>query len=200
MICALCLGGSAVCAAAGWPTASTACACWPSPARCGARRPCPAAWRPAIRSWRWRGCWWAWARRGVPPSYAIITDYFPPGRRGTALSLFNLGPPIGLALGVAFGASIAVAYGWRPAFMVLGAAGSRPRWGWSPSCASRAAVVSIRRRRCGGRVGEGAVRADRPDVLRDPPWCGGVDCHRDTRSSPTARATSRPSPRRARRA
>ncbi|TAJ70795.1 MAG: MFS transporter [Phenylobacterium sp.] len=60
---------------------------------------------------------------GVPPSYAIITDYFPPGRRGTALGLFNLGPPIGQALGVAFGAAIAAAYSWRAAFIVLGAVG-----------------------------------------------------------------------------
>lgn len=60
---------------------------------------------------------------GVPPSYAIITDYFPPGRRATALSLYNLGPPIGQALGVAFGASIAAAYSWRLAFVVLGGAG-----------------------------------------------------------------------------
>jgi MFS family permease len=60
---------------------------------------------------------------GVPPSYAIITDYFPPGRRGTALGIFNLGPPIGQALGVAFGASIAAAYSWRVAFIVLGAVG-----------------------------------------------------------------------------
>ncbi len=60
---------------------------------------------------------------GVPPSYAIISDYFPPGRRGTALGLFNLGPPIGQALGVALGASIAVAYSWRHAFVVLGAVG-----------------------------------------------------------------------------
>ncbi|MET0271514.1 MAG: MFS transporter [Phenylobacterium sp.] len=60
---------------------------------------------------------------GVPPSYAIISDYFPPGRRGTALSLFNLGPPIGQAMGVAFGASIAAAYSWRHAFLVLGAVG-----------------------------------------------------------------------------
>lgn len=60
---------------------------------------------------------------GVPPSYAIISDYFPPGRRGTALGLYNLGPPIGQALGVAIGASIAVAYGWRHAFLVLGAVG-----------------------------------------------------------------------------
>jgi predicted MFS family arabinose efflux permease len=60
---------------------------------------------------------------GVPPSYAIIADYFPPGQRGTAMGLFNLGPPIGMALGVAFGASIAAAYSWRSAFVVLGAAG-----------------------------------------------------------------------------
>jgi predicted MFS family arabinose efflux permease len=60
---------------------------------------------------------------GVPPSYAIISDYFAPGRRGTALGLFNLGPPLGQALGVAFGASIAAAYSWRSAFIVLGAVG-----------------------------------------------------------------------------
>jgi len=60
---------------------------------------------------------------GVPPSYAIISDLFPPGRRGTALGLFNLGPPIGQALGVAFGASIAAAYSWRDAFLSLGAVG-----------------------------------------------------------------------------
>lgn len=60
---------------------------------------------------------------GVPPSYAIVSDYFPPGTRGTALSIFNLGPPIGQALGVAFGASIAAAYDWRSAFVALGAVG-----------------------------------------------------------------------------
>ncbi|HKD23395.1 MAG TPA: MFS transporter [Rhizomicrobium sp.] len=60
---------------------------------------------------------------GVPPSYAIVTDYFPPGRRATALGIFNLGPPIGQALGVAFGASIAAAYSWRHAFVILGGVG-----------------------------------------------------------------------------
>jgi predicted MFS family arabinose efflux permease len=60
---------------------------------------------------------------GVPPSYSIISDYFPATRRGTALGLFNLGPPIGQALGVAFGAKIAAAYDWRLAFVLLGAAG-----------------------------------------------------------------------------
>jgi len=60
---------------------------------------------------------------GVPPSYSIISDYFPAARRGTALGLFNLGPPIGQALGVIFGARIAAEYSWRSAFIVLGLAG-----------------------------------------------------------------------------
>ncbi|MBY8824363.1 spinster family MFS transporter [Sphingomonas colocasiae] len=60
---------------------------------------------------------------GVPPSYAIISDYFRPGTRGTALGLYNLGPPIGNALGVAFGASVAVAFSWRDAFIAVGAIG-----------------------------------------------------------------------------
>lgn len=60
---------------------------------------------------------------GVPPSYAIISDYFPPRLRGTALGIFNTGPGIGAALGVAFGASIAAAFSWRYAFVVLGGAG-----------------------------------------------------------------------------
>lgn len=60
---------------------------------------------------------------GVPPSYSILSDYFPPEKRGMALALFNLGPPLGQAAGVAFGAKIASAYDWRLAFLLLGAAG-----------------------------------------------------------------------------
>ena len=60
---------------------------------------------------------------GVPPSYALITDTFPPGRRGTALGIYNLGPPIGAALGIAFGAAIASAFDWRYAFITIGTVG-----------------------------------------------------------------------------
>jgi len=60
---------------------------------------------------------------GVPPSYAIISDYFPSGKRGTALGFYNLGPPVGAALGIAFGASIAAAFNWRYAFIALGSVG-----------------------------------------------------------------------------
>jgi MFS family permease len=60
---------------------------------------------------------------GVPPSYAIISDYFAPGRRGTALGIYNLGPPIGAALAIAFGATVAANYSWKLAFQGVGAAG-----------------------------------------------------------------------------
>ncbi len=60
---------------------------------------------------------------GVPPSYAIISDYFPRARRGAAMAVFNLGPPLGSALGVAFGASLAALFNWRLPFYVIGAVG-----------------------------------------------------------------------------
>ena len=60
---------------------------------------------------------------GVPPSYAIITDTFPRGRRGTAFGIYNLGPPIGAALGIAFGSAIAAAFNWRDAFVAIGSVG-----------------------------------------------------------------------------
>lgn len=60
---------------------------------------------------------------GVPPSYAIITDTYPPGKRAAALGIFNLGPAIGAAVGVAFGAAIAERFGWRMPFIVIGLIG-----------------------------------------------------------------------------
>lgn len=60
---------------------------------------------------------------GVPPSYAIISDSFPREQRGTAMGVFNLGPPLGSALGVAFGASLAAAFDWRVPFYAVGAIG-----------------------------------------------------------------------------
>ncbi len=39
------------------------------------------------------------------------------------MGIFNLGPPLGSALGVAFGASLAAAYDWRVPFYVVGAIG-----------------------------------------------------------------------------
>nr|WP_322965887.1 MFS transporter [Sphingomonas sp. SGZ-02] len=60
---------------------------------------------------------------GVAPSYAIISDYFPPHRRALALSLYSLGIPLGSAAGVLAGGYIAARVDWRAAFVVVGLAG-----------------------------------------------------------------------------
>jgi len=60
---------------------------------------------------------------GVPPSYALITDSFPPGKRAAALGIYNLGPAIGAAVGVAFGAAIAERFDWRMPFLIIGGIG-----------------------------------------------------------------------------
>ena len=60
---------------------------------------------------------------GVAPSYAVISDYFPPERRARALAIYSLGIPIGLALGTLLGAYIAAWVNWRAAFITMGVIG-----------------------------------------------------------------------------
>ncbi len=60
---------------------------------------------------------------GVAPSYALVSDYFPPEKRARALAFFSLGIPIGSALGVFFGGWIASHLDWRSAFLIVGLAG-----------------------------------------------------------------------------
>jgi MFS family permease len=60
---------------------------------------------------------------GSPPSYSLISDYFPPKERGTGLAIYSLGVPLGSMLGAAIGAGIAAHYGWRMAFIAVGAPG-----------------------------------------------------------------------------
>ncbi|GAA0440937.1 MFS transporter [Sphingomonas molluscorum] len=60
---------------------------------------------------------------GVAPSYALIADTFPPGKRARALAIYGLGIPIGSAVGVLLGGAIAAAVEWRTAFVVMGVAG-----------------------------------------------------------------------------
>ena len=61
---------------------------------------------------------------GVAPSYALISQYFPPEKRARAMSVYSMGIPLGLACGVLFGAAIAKAVDWRAAFIVVGVAGA----------------------------------------------------------------------------
>jgi MFS family permease len=60
---------------------------------------------------------------GSPPSYSLISDYFPPKERGTGLALYSLGVPLGSMMGVLYGGRVAAAYGWRMAFFAVGLPG-----------------------------------------------------------------------------
>jgi MFS family permease len=60
---------------------------------------------------------------GSPPSHSLISDYFPLAKRATALSIFALGVPIGTILGNFLGGLGSELYGWRTAFMIVGAPG-----------------------------------------------------------------------------
>lgn len=60
---------------------------------------------------------------GSPPSHSIISDLFPADKRSTALAIFALGVPLGLLFGFPLAGRLYEAYGWRIAFMSLGAPG-----------------------------------------------------------------------------
>lgn len=59
----------------------------------------------------------------TPPSHSLLSDYFPPERRGTALSIFALGVPIGIMTGYLVGGWVNHHFGWRTAFFVVGTPG-----------------------------------------------------------------------------
>jgi MFS family permease len=60
-----------------------------------------------------------------PPSHSLISDYFPPEKRASALGIFALGIPIGSMLAALGGAWIATQDGlnWRDAFIWMGLPG-----------------------------------------------------------------------------
>ena len=60
---------------------------------------------------------------GTPPSHSIISDYFPPARRATAMSIYGLGIYVGTGFGFAGGGLLLEWFDWRTAFLVAGLAG-----------------------------------------------------------------------------
>ena len=93
----------------------------------------------------------------ITPS--LIADYFPPHRRATALGVFQAAIPMGFALGFVIGGVLAHFFGWRVAFMIVGAPGlltaalvwrlREPRRGATDEPATRAEGA-----REGGSLGE----------------------------------------------
>ncbi len=96
---------------------------------------------------------------GSPPSYSLISDYFPASERGKALALYSLGVPMGSMIGAFAAERLASAYGWRTAFYVIGA----------PGLALAAILLMVVREPRRGRldaVAEGETHAPPPPLGR----------------------------------
>jgi predicted MFS family arabinose efflux permease len=59
----------------------------------------------------------------VPPAHSLISDYFPPERRATAMAVFSMGVHVGIAFGFLLGGWIAEFFGWRRAIFAVGLPG-----------------------------------------------------------------------------
>jgi len=58
-----------------------------------------------------------------PPSHSLISDYFAPANRATALGIYSLGAPIGVMIGFLAGGWLVHFFDWRTAFIVVGLPG-----------------------------------------------------------------------------
>jgi MFS family permease len=60
---------------------------------------------------------------GTPPAHSLLSDYFGPKRRATALSIYAMGVFVGVAGAFIGGGWIATHFGWRSVFMAVGLTG-----------------------------------------------------------------------------
>ncbi len=60
---------------------------------------------------------------GSPPAHSLISDYFPPEKRASALSIYSVGIPIGAMLGLLAGGWIVEYFNWRVAFFAVSVPG-----------------------------------------------------------------------------
>ncbi|HEX5376953.1 MAG TPA: MFS transporter [Phenylobacterium sp.] len=58
-----------------------------------------------------------------PPSHSLISDYFEPKKRATALAIYSFGIPLGSMIGAVAGGWLAQNFSWRVAFMIVGLPG-----------------------------------------------------------------------------
>lgn len=58
-----------------------------------------------------------------PPAHSMIADMFPPEKRASAMGVYSLGINLGILIGFLVGGWVSQWYGWRAAFMIVGAPG-----------------------------------------------------------------------------
>jgi len=99
---------------------------------------------------------------------AVLSDHFPPERRGRALAIFSMAIPVGSALGYLLGGVLERGFGWRAAFFIVGAPGLFLAWAVSrledPARGGRAGAAGS-----GDRAGAPRGR-DYLDLLRTPSY------------------------------
>ena len=59
----------------------------------------------------------------TPPSHSMISDLFPPERRGSAMGVYSLGVNFGLLIAYLAGGWLSENYGWRMTFVFVGVPG-----------------------------------------------------------------------------
>jgi MFS family permease len=60
---------------------------------------------------------------GSPPAHSLVSDYFPPERRATALAIYSMGIYAGIMIGFVAGGWLEHFFDWRTAFIVVGLPG-----------------------------------------------------------------------------
>ncbi|MES2035816.1 MAG: MFS transporter [Pseudomonadota bacterium] len=58
-----------------------------------------------------------------PPSHSLISDYYEPKKRATALSIYAFGIPLGTMIGAVAGGWLTQEFSWRVAFVIVGMPG-----------------------------------------------------------------------------
>ncbi len=110
---------------------------------------------------------------GSPPAHSMLSDYFPPEQRGTALSFYSSGIYVGILLGFAGGGWVAESFGWRNAFFIIGLPGIA-----FAGILALAVREPIRGRWEGGRIAPKSSLKQTMAVLRDRPsfWWIALGC------------------------
>lgn len=60
---------------------------------------------------------------GLPSNQSVVSDYFPPNKRGLAISVLMLAPPVGAFIGFVGGGWIAQEFDWRFTFLMAAVPG-----------------------------------------------------------------------------
>lgn len=122
-----------------------------------------------------------------PPAHSLISDYFEPKKRATALSIYSFGIPLGTMFGAMAGGWIAEHLSWQAAFMVVGLPGvfvalaikvfiKEPPRGWadkqvasSSTSVTEAALAAEPAGALGREASEAGAPAEGPARAADPP-------------------------------